>query len=53
MLLIIIVAIISAFICNGLARAKGRDTLLAAFAGIFFGVFAVAYYLFVPDMVKH
>ena len=36
-------------ICVNLAKSKGRDTNLAIAAALLCGIFAVIYYLVIPD----
>jgi hypothetical protein len=41
---IIVINIVWIVLCYNLARDKGKDTSMAIFAGLIFGIFAVIYY---------
>jgi hypothetical protein len=47
----LLMGVVWAFTCVGIARRKGRSTSLAALLGFFFGLFAVIGYLIVRAKV--
>ena len=50
--MILLIWIACAVLCAMIAKDKGRDSLLAFFGGLFFGIFALVYIIVAPSKLK-